>query len=71
MAIEIERKFLVISDTWRAGAKSTQIRQGYLSRDPDRTLRIRIRGDQAFITIKGTVGAARRAPGPDLFTRYF
>lgn len=52
--IEIERKFLVKSDAYKLEA-STQKRvvQGYLSTDPERTVRIRIKGEQAFITIKG------------------
>ena len=59
MAIEIERKFLVISDDWRIN-EPVAIRQGYLNRDPDRTVRVRTAGSQAWITIKGrTVGAVR------------
>src|SRR5262245_12764661 len=53
MGIEIERKFLVVSDAWRASAQRVLIRQGYLSSDGERTVRIRVRGDEAFITIKG------------------
>lgn len=53
MATEIERKFLVISDDWRADATGVALRQGYLSRHPDRTVRVRIAGTQAFITVKG------------------
>lgn len=61
MGIEIERKFLVASDAWRAGvSRSTRFSQGYLSRDPARTVRVRLAGEQAFLTIKGaTLGAAR------------
>lgn len=62
MAVEIERKFLVISDSYRdyATHKCT-IKQGYLSRKPESTVRIRIKDDRGFITIKGiTVGAARK-----------
>lgn len=65
MAQEIERKFLVVSDEWRAG-KATTIRQGYLSTERERTVRIRTREDastgaaHAYLTIKGkTTGAAR------------
>lgn len=62
MGIEIERKFLVGSDGWRQQAES-QIRfsQGYLSRDPARTVRVRIAGDAAFLTIKGATTGATRA----------
>jgi adenylate cyclase len=52
MPNEIERKFLVTGDGWRAG-KSTRYTQGYLSRDKGRTVRVRLGGDKAFITIKG------------------
>lgn len=53
MSIEIERKFLVIGDDWRHGAVGTEYRQGYLCADHDRTVRVRVAGDQACITIKG------------------
>lgn len=59
MAIEIERKFLVIGDNWRA-APAVFFSQGYLNRDKARTVRVRIAGEQAFLTIKGvSVGASR------------
>jgi adenylate cyclase len=54
MAQEIERKFLVKSDAYKAEAfKQTRITQGYLSSVPERTVRIRVKGDKGFITIKG------------------
>ncbi|RTL45480.1 MAG: CYTH domain-containing protein [Burkholderiales bacterium] len=61
MGIEIERKFLVVSEAWREQAsQATPFSQGYLSRDPARTVRVRIAGPRAFLTIKGpTTGAAR------------
>jgi CYTH domain-containing protein len=60
MAEEIERKFLVKRDAWRALAKGTTYRQGYLNSAKERTVRIRTADAQAFITIKGmTVGATR------------
>ena len=60
MAQEIERKFLVKGDSWRAQAKGTTYRQGYLNSVKERTVRIRTVGDKAFLTIKGlTVGATR------------
>lgn len=62
MGIEIERKFLVASDGWRQGAsQQTRFSQGYLSRDPARTVRVRIAGEQAFLTIKGKTQGASRA----------
>lgn len=53
MAIEIERKFLVKGDFKKLGGRKTRIRQGYLSSDSERTVRIRIWGESAYITIKG------------------
>ncbi|EZH71814.1 adenylate cyclase [Aquimarina atlantica] len=61
--IEIERKFLVTSETFKNEAqKSTLIKQGFLNTDPARTVRIRIKGKYAFITVKGignTSGTSR------------
>ena len=54
MAKEIERTFLVDNDSFREMAtKKINIKQGYLSRDPDRTVRVRIAGDKGFLTVKG------------------
>lgn len=54
MMIEIERKFLVISDVFKAESfKKTRITQGFLSTDPERTVRVRVKGNQGFLTIKG------------------
>jgi len=59
MAIEIERKFLVTGNDWR-DAPAVYYSQGYLSRAKERTVRVRIAGDQAFLTIKGaSTGASR------------
>ena len=60
MGVEIERKFLVVGDAWRTLGESTLLRQGYLSVDATRTVRVRIDGEHAFLTIKGkSVGASR------------
>lgn len=60
MAIEIERKFLVTGDAWKRAAVGVLYRQGYLSTDKARTVRVRIAGERAFITIKGmAIGIAR------------
>lgn len=61
MATEIERKFLVISDTWRLQVqRSEQFRQGYLSNNPTASVRVRIENDQANLNIKGmTIGVSR------------
>jgi len=60
MAIEIERKFLVQGDAWRS-APAVYYSQGYLSRDKERTVRVRIAGEAAFLTIKGITQGASRA----------
>ena len=53
MAKEIERKFLVNGTAYRAMATgSHRIVQGYLSTDPDSTVRIRVRDNEAFLTVK-------------------
>jgi adenylate cyclase len=53
MANEIERKFLVKGEFKNLASKETRIVQGYLSSIPERTVRVRIKGDKGFITIKG------------------
>lgn len=53
MAQEIERKFLVAGDFKAEVFKSTRIIQGYLSSVPERTVRVRVKGDKGFLTIKG------------------
>jgi adenylate cyclase len=55
MPVEIERKFLVKDDSWKISANGTKYIQGYLSKEKDSTIRIRIAGDEAFITIKSKV----------------
>jgi CYTH domain-containing protein len=61
MPIEIERKFLVVDDTWRQGATGTPFRQGYLCTDPERTVRVRLAGDRGTLTIKGKTEGISRA----------
>lgn len=58
MALEIERKFLVSGEYKSLASKSTRIIQGYLSSVPERTVRVRIKGEQGYITIKGAGGAS-------------
>lgn len=53
MPTEIERKFLVTDDSWRDGTPGVRIAQAYLARGGDSTVRIRIGGEKAWITIKG------------------
>ena len=62
MAQEIEKKFLVKGDFKAEAFKQTRITQGYLSSVPERTVRIRVKGEKGFITVKGignASGAAR------------
>lgn len=60
MATEIERKFLVLGTEWKAGTTGVRYRQGYLSTVKERTVRVRIEGDHAALTIKGlTRGTSR------------
>jgi len=56
MAREIERKFLVRGEFMAEATEATDIIQGYLSRSPDRTVRVRIRADRGYITVKGRPG---------------
>ena len=60
MAAEIERKFLVQGTGWRAGT-CTRLCQGYLNRAKERTVRVRIAGNEAFLTIKSQTRGATRA----------
>lgn len=61
MAIEIERKFLVVSDSWRnAVIASSPMRQGYLSSSENTSLRVRISGDRAHLNIKSGGISIRR-----------
>ena len=59
MAHEIERKFRV-APSWRPEGEGVQLEQGYISSVPERTVRVRIEGAAARITIKGlTTGVTR------------
>ena len=54
MALEIERKFLVTDDSYKAMAfSSDRIAQGYLCREGGNSARVRVRGDKGYLTIKG------------------
>jgi adenylate cyclase len=61
MALEVERKFLVTGTAWKALAAGVLTRQGYLSSAVDRTVRVRIAGNQGFLTIKGKTQGLSRA----------
>lgn len=54
MSVEIERKFLVTTTQYKSLATTqVKITQGYLSKTPERTVRVRVAGDRAWLTIKG------------------
>jgi len=61
MGKEIERKFLVRGDGWRALAQPVRCRQGYLSIVPERTVRVRAMGGKGYLTIKGVMTGVTRA----------
>ncbi|WP_047394325.1 CYTH domain-containing protein [Chitinibacter sp. ZOR0017] len=61
MAVEIERKFLLANADWREQVQqSTRIAQGYLNDAPARTVRVRVKGEAAFLTIKGQTDGISR-----------
>lgn len=55
MGIEIERKFLVKDDSWRSLGQGVLLTQGYLAGSEHSTVRVRIAGDVAYLTVKGKV----------------
>jgi adenylate cyclase len=62
MATEIERKFLVNGDSWRDAVLSQErIMQGYLANNQNATVRVRVKGEHAFLTIKGAAQGISRA----------
>jgi adenylate cyclase len=60
VAKEIERKFLVTGTSWRKNAAGRRYRQGYLSSEPERSVRVRIAGRKGLLTIKGISRGASR-----------
>ena len=62
MAKEIERKFLVVDDSYLPmAAGAVKIAQGYISLRPEGTVRVRLKGDRGFLTVKGiTTGGTTR-----------
>lgn len=60
MSLEIERKFLVNTEKLKNELEGTFLSQAYLTEDPARTVRVRIAGDQAFLTIKGPTNGITR-----------
>ncbi|MGD1826383.1 CYTH domain protein [Chromobacterium violaceum] len=60
MALEIERRFVVSGDGWRGLAPAVQYRQGYLSVEKERTVRVRVVGEQAWLTLKSHISNVSR-----------
>ena len=60
MAREIERKFLV-KNSWHPQSEGVKIAQGYLSTVPERTVRVRLKGEKGYLTIKGKNQGISRA----------
>jgi adenylate cyclase len=62
MSLEIERKFLVVGDAWRRDVvRSVEMRQGYLARDGQASVRVRLEGEVAKLNIKAAVVGSARA----------
>ena len=62
MGVEIERKFLVTGEGWRAGADAgVAIAQGYLSSEPRLSVRVRLKGERGFLTVKGAATGCTRS----------
>ncbi len=60
MGVEIERKFLLKGEEWRAFGHPVLYRQGYLNRSKERTIRVRMAGEKGYLTIKGISRGAKR-----------
>ncbi|HVJ45686.1 MAG TPA: CYTH domain-containing protein [Luteolibacter sp.] len=62
MPVEIERKFLLADGSWRdVAGRGVRMSQGYLSKQRGRTVRVRVAGEQAWLTIKGASEGISRA----------
>ncbi len=61
MAHEIERKFLVTGDAWRARGSAERFRQGYLATAGPATVRVRVAGRRGWLTVKGPTSGATRS----------
>jgi CYTH domain-containing protein len=60
MGLEIERKYLTGSDAWKVGAVGKPYRQGYIAIQKGRTVRVRIAGEEGYLTIKAAAGGIAR-----------
>ena len=62
MTVEIERRFLLADDSWRkAAGEPLVLQQGYLSVEKEHTIRVRIIGSQAWLTLKGYISDMTRS----------
>ena len=62
MTVEIERRFLLADDSWREAAGEPQLlKQGYLSVEKERTIRVRIADNRAWLTLKGYISDVSRS----------
>jgi CYTH domain-containing protein len=52
MALEIERKFRVVNNSWREHSRAVRVTQAYICNQPEKTIRLRIINEEAFLTIK-------------------
>ena len=60
MGMEIERRFLVTADSWRGQGQTRRLRQGFMCVEPERTVRVRVIGDQAWLTLKSKISFVSR-----------
>ncbi|MBV8465852.1 MAG: CYTH domain-containing protein, partial [Burkholderiales bacterium] len=60
MGTEIERRFHLASDDWRQLAEGEWLKQGYLSVEAARTVRVRVKGTQAWLTLKSQISTISR-----------
>ncbi len=61
MAVEIERKFLVRDRSWQPDARGETLVQGYLAKGERAAVRVRVKGAQAFLTVKAAVKGTTRS----------
>lgn len=61
VGVEVERKYLVGDASWLAAAEGVEIRQGYLTQSPMHSVRVRIAGRSAAVTLKGPTGGGGAA----------